>query len=463
MHMLLVITQITTYFILLMLVGYLLNRSATQPLGVATAGALGAFALIQADQFLGVTFEGRATGLAQILWAAYPLPVALWARAAILLLPGENLALDRAWWTLILPITVLLILGGWIGGDLVDVVTRDPGPLYWTYTLYNIGTILVTLWAIHNTLRRTSPTDRAHQALYWLRLAGLAFGSAMVILMLGLLSPAVVFSLVVFDVLIFGLVGIAYDAIAEGQSVRRDLTYASIKTLVLVGLVILPWGIAIWAADAWSLTIAIALMISVGAVALIVPLQDELERLIDALLFSGERADAESRQTLRILLRNAARRPVDTPNLIALDSNEFTRLTRRALSHMPNLPRLAASPLTDLTIVTTRTGDDADTLQRAQELRRILVECIDALRPPDRGNFGTTDEWRFFNALYYPYVAGISPYRRSLVIEEFEDNAAEVIEWFRAMVPQRTMYNWQNRGAELIADILLEREHLHTA
>ena len=74
MHTLLAITQITTYFILLMLAGYLLNRSAYHPLGVATAGALIAFAVIQADQFLGVTFEGRATGLAQILWAAYPLP-----------------------------------------------------------------------------------------------------------------------------------------------------------------------------------------------------------------------------------------------------------------------------------------------------------------------------------------------------------------------------------------------------
>ncbi len=35
---------------------------------------------------------------------------------------------------------------------------------------------------------------------------------------------------------------------------------------------------------------------------------------------------------------------------------------------------------------------------------------------------------------------------------------AEAVTWFRTMVPQRTMHNWQNQGAALIADILLERE-----
>jgi hypothetical protein len=101
---------------------------------------------------------------------------------------------------------------------------------------------------------------------------------------------------------------------------------------------------------------------------------------------------------------------------------------------------------------------NANALQRASELRRLLAECIDALRPPDRGTFGTTDEWRFFNALYYPYVVGISPYKRSLIYETFDESTTAVIRWFQVSVPPRTLYNWQNRGAELIADILLEQE-----
>lgn len=145
--------------------------------------------------------------------------------------------------------------------------------------------------------------------------------------------------------------------------------------------------------------------------------------------------------------------------MTALDRDEFIRLTRRALSHLPDLPRLSASPLTTMQIVRQRAGEDANALQRANTLRSILVECIDALRPPDRGAFGTTEEWRFYNALYYPYVAGISPYRHNALGQgSAEVGARDVVRWFQAEVPQRTMYNWQNRAAERIAAILLERE-----
>jgi len=82
-----------------------------------------------------------------------------------------------------------------------------------------------------------------------------------------------------------------------------------------------------------------------------------------------------------------------------IDRNEFTRLTRRALSHLPNLPRLAASPLTELGIVTACVDEDADTLQRAHALRRILVESINELRPVDRGEYGTTDTARPTNGV----------------------------------------------------------------
>jgi hypothetical protein len=38
------------------------------------------------------------------------------------------------------------------------------------------------------------------------------------------------------------------------------------------------------------------------------------------------------------------------------------------------------------------------------------------------------------------------------------DYEIEALEWFRQEVPERTLYNWQNKAAELIAQSL--REHL---
>ena len=154
---------------------------------------------------------------------------------------------------------------------------------------------------------------------------------------------------------------------------------------------------------------------------------------------------------------NEARRPEASPAIANLDRADFVRLTRRALSHMQNLPRLAASPLTDMQIVAKRLNHEANSIHRAHELRQVLAECIETLRPQSPEKFGTTDEWRFFNALYYPYVVGVSPYKNSE--GEVDGSTATMLKWFQVNVPPRTLYNWQNRGAEMIAELLLEREN----
>lgn len=450
-------TQILSYGLLLILAGYLLARGP-HVLSLTVAGVLLSFALIQADQLLGAQYPGQGAWIGRVLWIAYPLPVALWIRAAILLLPGEALAWDRAWWTLVLPFAVLLILGGWIGSDLVAFDTRDPGPLYWTFGLYGIMLSLIAAGLFHFLLRRTSPHDRARRVFVWLRLAGIGYAGAMVLLIVDLLPPDVVFAAVIIDVVIFGAVGIAYDALSEGHAVRRELVALLLRTVLVAGGLVLPWAISLVVASAWTFEATVALLVTLGVVTMGVPLQDTLDHLLDRVLWP-DAEEQSTRAALRTLLRQTARQSADFASLATLDRDEFTRLTRRALSHMPNLPRLAASPLTGMHIVTARAGEEADTLQRANTLRGILAECIDALRPQDRGEFGVTEEWRFYNALYYPYVAGISPYRHNALVHAPEDEGMrEVVHWFRAEVPQRTMYNWQNRAAEQIAAILLERE-----
>jgi hypothetical protein len=124
---------------------------------------------------------------------------------------------------------------------------------------------------------------------------------------------------------------------------------------------------------------------------------------------------------------------------------------------MANLPKLASSPLTRLPQIMHRLGqnDRADgTLARANELKAILTESIEKLQPRGEGTFGTTDAWRHFNALYFPYVVGLRPYsRRAIYDEEYE----EVLDWFRTQIPERTLYNWQTAAARLVARDLRER------
>jgi len=374
--------------------------------------------------------------------------------------PGAelDLRLDRLWWTLLLPVTVLLILGGWIGDDLLNFETREPGSLYWTFGVYNVIVTSLTLWLLHRNFAETSPNDSIHRAFWWMRLGGFGYMGGMIILLTGLIPPRVAFTLFVVDVVTFGLGAITYDAMSEGQTLRYDLSFTFIKIALVMAVIIVPWGLALLAADIWTIEFALAMFISLAAVAAGITLLEDIEGLLDRLLFKSSRGRLETRDALRTLMLNAARQPAMARAIATMDHDEFIRLTRRALSHMPNLPRLASSPLAEMQIVSQRLDEDANALERARELRQILAECIDSLRPEDRITAGTTDEWRFFNALYYPYVAGISPYKRNLFTESLDEDTTTVVRWFQTTVPPRTLYNWQNRGAEMIANILLERE-----
>ncbi|NJL93618.1 MAG: hypothetical protein HC915_07755 [Anaerolineae bacterium] len=100
-------------------------------------------------------------------------------------------------------------------------------------------------------------------------------------------------------------------------------------------------------------------------------------------------------------------------------------------------------------------GTDS-TLARAHALRRLLIQGIEGLRPGE--GFGISDEWRYFNALYFPYVLGFSPYQHLPPGEPLPPGADAVLGWLRVQVPQRTLHNWQNRGAALVATALREWE-----
>jgi hypothetical protein len=132
--------------------------------------------------------------------------------------------------------------------------------------------------------------------------------------------------------------------------------------------------------------------------------------------------------------------------MIEIDEEQFARLTRRALSHLGDLPKLAASPLVNLPII-----QGTNPLDRAQALKSLLVQSIQKLKPQSEMEFGVTDEWRYYNALHFPYVLGLKPYARRADHDSLADSSRAALNWFQTSVPERTLHNWQNAAARLIA------------
>ena len=85
----------------------------------------------------------------------------------------------------------------------------------------------------------------------------------------------------------------------------------------------------------------------------------------------------------------------------------------------------------------------------AAELRTVLAEHVVRLKPA--GAFGTTEEWRFFNALYYCCVLGLRPYQRGPQPEGLDRDARRALDWFRRYVPRRSLRRWQAEAATMVA------------
>jgi hypothetical protein len=154
-----------------------------------------------------------------------------------------------------------------------------------------------------------------------------------------------------------------------------------------------------------------------------------------------------------LLMAEALPRRWERHRLITLPEDEFLRLTRRAFAHYGDLGRLLRNPLINLPVVERRLAERGRTpeapLARAVELRAVLRENVDRLKPA--GLFGTTEEWRFYNAVHYGWVVGLRPYRRRSAPAGLDRDARRAFDWFRQYVPQRTMRQWQAAGAKLVA------------
>ncbi len=248
------------------------------------------------------------------------------------------------------------------------------------------------------------------------------------------------------------------DAHDEGEVLPRDflrsLGASFLLAILFGGQVVLAMAVGSRAGP-----IMLLLLLAVITSAILVQVFYELiQSLLDRLLFPTWPRLQQERENLWAVA-SVLPRVNESMEFDHLSEEEFIRLTRRALSHMGDLKRLAASPLTRLPLVTARLstrGQPDGTLDRAAELKTLLTESITRLKPQYDSDFGITDEWRYYNVLYYPYVLGIRPFSQRFTYRN-DDALQAVMEWFRVQVPERTLHNWQNTAAGLVAKDLRER------
>ncbi|HUQ00737.1 MAG TPA: hypothetical protein VM093_09790 [Aeromicrobium sp.] len=278
-----------------------------------------------------------------------------------------------------------------------------------------------------------------------------ALGNVIIVIPLELVPSWLAFAGTGFDIAVLGVAVAMSDAFDEGQALGGDMlrSFAAMALVsllfggqTLIGLAITGRSTALTVMLFTSLAIAIAVQVLAGPLA----------GLLDRLAFARSpalRADRDALRRTEAALPRRASSPLDD-----VDDEAFVRLTRRALAHYNDLSRLVASPLTALPVIDDRLAarDAPDQpLERANELRALLAEHIERLKPRDAGEFGTTEPWRYYNSLQFPYVVGVRAYAQNSTAAGLDPVARQAWQWLVTEVPQRSLHNWQNAAARLIA------------
>lgn len=263
-------------------------------------------------------------------------------------------------------------------------------------------------------------------------LVGVMFGLSAGAFLLGLLPDAITLPSLGIDVVVFGVLVAVTDAVEEGEAIRADM----LRSLVIAAFTAVLFGSQVVFFGGPDLLVYTTVAAAIAVQVLANPLASVVDRLAVPSV-AAERAE----------LRDAAEALPKRRPLVTEDEAEFARLTRKALSHYGDLGKLVASPLMALT-------DDGPPLDRAAQLKSMLLASIQRLKPVD-GDFGTSDEWRYYNAVYFYYVKGIRPYSVRTKREDLDAEDRRALQWFVTQVPERTLHNWQNAAARLVAADLM--------
>jgi len=416
------VTKLFFFSFTLWLGAYLLTRNISKPVIYLTGFGLIAYVITLLIELL--------TG--QLIMLLLLLPAILWIGTVLHLLPDELKQRElyiRIWILSIIPVIILTLVEAWFSIIVVLSLLLSAG--------------MVAKLALRSRFKNT---------LGVLAVVVLFFGlsTGLMVLPFDLIPRTLGISLLGADIIMLGIVITLWDAFDEGETIRAHLLRSFIAAFYYAGALAAMVIIFIALAGETNFSSLLLLTCLIAFGILTQTFSTQIQSFLDKLIFSPSSKLSREREILRAAADELPR--LSTLELAEVDEIAFTRLTRRAISNLGNLPKLAASPLTKLSIITSQSGDNP--LDRAHALKALLIESIQRLKPQNDADFGITDEWRYFNALYFPYVMGLKPYARRIDKEFLDEETLQILEWFQVSVPERTLYNWQNIAARLVAEDL---------
>ena len=427
---------------------YLLARDPRKPVLVLAAIGLCGFALVVALDAVRNTNPAYAHVLSRVEIYLVTIPGIAWFAVLVELSRPRDGGLARGReLALVAGVAALTLFGAMLAGSV-------EGPLRTGHWLMFAVISLSTFGAMAVALRRPR-RPRSAVGLAVVATLFFALGNAIPIMPLGLVPSWVALASTSVDVLSLGLAVALWDAFEEGQALRADMLRSfagSMTVAVLFGGQALI-GLAVTRDEPAGRTVLGVLLFSSLAIAIAVQvLADPLAGVLDRMAFSKSPALRADRAALRHTGAALPLRAADP--LVDVDDETFARLTRRALGHYGDLTKLVASPLTALPVIDERLaarGAPDHPLERANELKVVLADAIGRLKPRDAGDFGTTEQWRHYNSLYFPYVVGVRAYAQNATAAGLDPTARRAWQWLVTEVPQRSLHNWQNAAARLIA------------
>jgi hypothetical protein len=425
---------------------YLLARDPRKPVLAFSAIGLCSFATAVALDAVRLVTHSALLGHVEIYLVAVP-GVAWFAVLVELARPCDTGRVRTGELLLVGGVGALTLVGATLARS-VD------GPLRLGHVVMCVVISASTLGAMIAALRRRVQTIPVVGLVITATLF-FALANAILIIPLGVVPSWLALASTGCDVLGLGVAVALWDAFDEGQALRADMlrsfTGAGAVVSLLGGQMLI--GIALTRQQATAqVALTVLLFTSLAIATSVQVLADPLAGLLDRLVFLRSPLLRAHRETLR---RTQSALPlVSADPLDGFDDDTFARLTRRALGHYGDLSKLVANPLTALPAVDERLaarGAPDQPLERAIELKALLADRIARLKPRDGGDFGTSEQWRYYNSLYFPYVVGVRAYAQNATAAGLDPTARQAWQWFVTEVPQRSLHNWQNAAARLIA------------